>query len=86
MYGDEFHPIMNMAKNAHEFQKLVDSKAIDPEQIGSALVDANKLWEGIAQYVEPKLKAVELSGNADNPLEHKHTATITFVGVNASSD
>lgn len=61
MYGDDFHPIMNMAKNAAEFQLLVDSRQIDPDQIGAALVDANKLWEGIAQYVEPKLKAIDLN-------------------------
>lgn len=86
MYGEGFHPIMSMAKNAREFQELVDSKSIEPELRGQSLIEANKLWEGIAQYVEPKLKAVEVSGNAESPLEHKHTAVITFVGVNANTD
>jgi len=71
MYGEEFHPIMNMAKNAHDFQKLVDGKKIEPELMGSALVEANKLWEGIAQYVEPKLKSVEVKGDPDSPLHVK---------------
>lgn len=71
MYGNEFHPIMNMAKNAYEFQELVDTKDGEPEFRGRDLIEANKLWEGIAQYVEPKLKAVEISGNPDNPLEFK---------------
>lgn len=91
MYGDDFHPIMNMAKNAHDFQKIVNSKYenIDPdepcEHRGSDLIEANKLWEGIAQYVEPKLKAVEISGDPEKPLEHNHTV-VTFVGVNADSN
>lgn len=67
MYGEDFHPIMNMAKNAAEFQEMVDSKVGDPENRGSDLVEANKLWEGIAQYVEPKLKAIDMNhGIQDN--------------------
>lgn len=61
MYGEEFHPIMTMAKNAAEFQKLIDARVKDPDARGADLIDANKLWEGIAQYVEPKLKAVEMN-------------------------
>lgn len=60
MYGQDFHPIMSMAKNAHEFQQLVDMNIGDPENRGSDLIEANKLWEGIAQYVEPKLKAIDI--------------------------
>ena len=71
IYGKNFHPIMNMAKNAHEFQQHVDAKMGEPEHRGSDLIEANKLWEGIAQYVEPKLKAVEISGNPNSPLEFK---------------
>jgi hypothetical protein len=57
MYGEEFHPIMNMAKNAVTIQRQVDvlGDAADVDD----LLNANKAWEGIAQYVEPKLKAVE---------------------------
>lgn len=61
MYGEDFHPIMTMAKNAVEFQRLVDSCEKDPDARGADLIDANKLWEGIAQYVEPKLKAIEMN-------------------------
>jgi len=70
MYGEDFHPIMNMAKNAHEFQQHVDMKAGEPQNRGSDLIEANKLWEGIAQYVEPKLKAVEMNHGVqqDNPI------------------
>lgn len=61
MYGDDFHPIMTMAKNAFEFQQLVDVKDGEPEFRGRDLIEANKLWEGIAQYVEPKLKAIDMN-------------------------
>lgn len=58
MYGDDFHPIMNMAENAVKLQKAADQ---DPEPNNfKAALDG---WEKIAQYVEPKLKAVEHSGN-----------------------
>ena len=84
MYGEDFHPILSMAKNACEYQKTIDK--LDEDTRLPLLPEANKLWESIAQYVEPKLKAVEISGNAENPLEHKHTAVITFVGVDASTN
>ncbi len=89
MYGDDFHPIMNMAKNASEFQELVDSKAIEPEFRGQSLIEANKLWEGIAQYVEPKLKSVEVTGDPDNPLHVKASSLtddqLAAIIANASS-
>ncbi len=68
MYGKDFHPIMTMAKNAVEFQRMVDAKEVEDK--GQALVDANKLWDGIAQYVEPKLKAIDLDLGVqeNNPL------------------
>ena len=64
MYGEDFHPIMNMAKNAHEFQRKLNETAesCDPETRGRDLIEGNKLWAGIAEYVEPKLKAVEVNG------------------------
>jgi len=53
-YGDDFDPIMKMAAIASD-----DSND-----------DALKLnaWKEIAQYVYPKLKAIEVSGNEDSPL------------------
>ena len=58
MYGDDFHPIMNMAENAVKLQK-----AAEAEQDTASFKAALEGWEKIAQYVEPKLKAVEV--NAD---------------------
>ena len=57
MYGDDFHPIMNMAENAVKLQAAADE---NPEaSTYKAAIDG---WEKIAQYVEPKLKAVEMTG------------------------
>ena len=77
MYGDEFHPIMKMAENAVAMQAVIDTK---PDDIAAmkAAVDA---WDKIAQYTEPKLKAVEVSGDADNPL-----TTVTKVELVPLSD
>ena len=60
MYGDDFHPIMNMAANA----KLLHEKANATQDPGDlkASIDA---WDKIAQYTEPKLKASEISLEAN---------------------
>ena len=52
MYGDDFHPIMNMAENAVKLQKAADQ---DPD--AANFKSALEGWAKIAQYVEPKLKA-----------------------------
>jgi len=60
MYGDDFHPIMKMAENAVKLQASADQ---DPESANfKAALDG---WEKIAQYVEPKLKAVDLNASVD---------------------
>lgn len=66
MYGDDFHPIMSMAKNAVLLQELADLDK-EPITIKSALDG----WEKVAQYVEPKLKAVELSGDVSGKITVK---------------
>ena len=60
MYGDEFHPIMKMAENAVKLQHSADA---DPESANfKAALDG---WEKIAQYVEPKLKAIDINASVD---------------------
>lgn len=71
MYGEDFHPILNMAKNAVEYQRELDAIE-DPIDKLPMIPEANKLWEGIAQYVEPKLKAVE------STVEQSGAITITW--------
>jgi hypothetical protein len=51
MYGDQFHPIMN----AHKLDYIAES-----EGDVSALNAAVNAWSKIAEYTEPKLKAVEI--------------------------
>jgi len=66
MYGDDFHPILKMAGNAVAIQEMVD----DNEEAESIdYYRANQAWDQVAQYTEPKLKAIEISGNPENPLE-----------------
>lgn len=78
MFGDDFHPIMKMATNANRLQSLVDeawearqkakageAEAVDAGVMGASLQDAITAWDKVAQYTEPKLKALEVTGGLD---------------------
>jgi hypothetical protein len=56
MYGEDFHPIMRMAENAVSLQNIAEA-----EQDVQALKAALDGWDKVAQYTEPKLKAIEHS-------------------------
>lgn len=58
-FGDDFDIVETMATNAMELQKLTSHCHEDekPQRIKLAL-DA---WEKVAQFVEPKLKATEIT-------------------------
>lgn len=73
MYGDDFHPIMKMAKNCILIQgqadKLIEQVTDDSvgqddkpkaDDVNKMLVMANTEWYRIAEYTEPKLKAIEI--------------------------
>ncbi len=77
MYGEDFHPIMKMARNCDILQRQADKmmemvvdmdleEANRPkvEDINKAICTANAEWYRIAEYTEPKLKAVEIDLNA----------------------
>jgi len=57
MYGEDFHPIMRMAENAVKLQQIAEI-----EQDVTAHKAALDGWDKVAQYTEPKLKAVEMTG------------------------
>lgn len=72
MYGKDFHPIMQMAKNADTLQKIADVHAdgsittgdeedkINMIDATSSSIAATGAWEKIAPYVEPKLTATTM--------------------------
>jgi len=64
MYGDDFHPIMEIAKNCVVLQKQADNLE-DPDQRYSALKSANAEWSRMAEYTEPKLRAIEVDASID---------------------
>ena len=76
MYGDEFHPIMRMAENAVKLQGAADTEEPNPVNYKMALEG----WEKIAQYVEPKLKAIEVAGEDGNPIKTESTFIFNPVG------
>jgi hypothetical protein len=55
MYGDQFHPIMKMAEAASKLDYIAEQKGDV-----AALIAALNGWGKIAEYTEPKLKAVEV--------------------------
>jgi len=71
MYGEEFDPIMQIAKNAHRLQQIADESENDAD----SQVDANKEWERMAQFTHPKLKSVEHTGGDGFFEVHVHRGT-----------
>ena len=67
MYGDDFHPILKMAENATTLHRIAaESSSVSDLKLS---IDA---WDKVAQYTEPKLKAIDIglaSGSANTPTE-----------------
>jgi hypothetical protein len=64
MYGDDFDPILKMAENAVRMQEIA-ATSDDEFTHRKECVNA---WEKIGQYVMPKLKAVEVTGEEGGPV------------------
>ena len=60
MYGDQFHPLMKLAENAHKLDQMVQENP-DVATIKASVT----AWDLLAQYTEPKLKAVEISNESE---------------------
>lgn len=58
---------------------------LEPEKVARLKIAAELNLKIVNKYL-PDLKQTELIGDPEQPVEHKHVATITFVGVNANSD
>lgn len=69
MYGEDFHPIMQMAEIASTEENDIRLR-----------FDA---WKEIAKYTEPQLKAVEHTGEDGGPLQA--IARIELVPLSADS-
>ena len=91
-YGKDFDVIMMMGQNCVTLHKIAMDHAggkvtmdedsngkmnvIDASSSAKVAIDA---LEKLAQYVEPKLKAVEISGDPDKPVNGKWT--VEFVNA-----
>lgn len=63
MYGDDFNPIMCLAENASIVQQRIrEQMRLGIKVDNGDLAAAFKHWAELAKYVEPQLKAVEISG------------------------
>lgn len=100
-YGEDFEPVMQMAKNASRLQAIADefyegdkaeieSSDIDggvkvSDKISTARV-AQDAWDRIAQYTTPKLKSIEISGDPGAPIYTATTTAEEAAVINASLD
>jgi len=78
------HDIAVMGKNELKKQLADDDGSPDAfsdavELAASTAKAANAELARLAEYVEPKLKSIEVTGDSDNPLTVDHV--IEFVGV-----
>lgn len=64
MFGDDFDPIVKQAECAVKMQQIADASTDDV----TAYKAAADTWDKITQYLCPKLKAIEISGDSDRPL------------------
>ena len=67
MFGEDFDPVISAAQNAIRMQEIA-SNTNDPVDEFNQRKECVNAWDKIAQYVTPKLKSVELSGNEGEPL------------------
>lgn len=66
MYGDDFEPVMKAAENAAAMQDIASSEEsamLEPKDRVDMYSKTNQAWDRVAQYTQPKLKAIELSGD-----------------------
>ena len=74
-YGDQFDVIMMMGENCQTLHKIAQEHKAGGLTVGAeSTIDAsnsataaNNALEKLAQYVEPKLKAIEISGELSMP-------------------
>jgi len=62
IYGSDFNPIMRIADNCSVLQIKADKIPYEADEKVVALQKCNAEWSRMAEYVVPKLKAVEISG------------------------
>lgn len=60
-FGEDFHVVMKVADQAVKLEEIADADP-DDAQTRKAALDG---WDKVAQYVEPKLKAIEHTGGQD---------------------
>ena len=80
-YGDDFDVILMMAKNCktlHDIALDHSKTKISVGDSGQGVIDAsnsataaNTALEKLAQYIEPKIKATEITGADGGPIETK---------------
>ena len=82
-YGEDFDPVMQMAKNAHEIQKKIDE---DESSSDVNRMDAINAWDKVAVYTTPKLKSIEVTGDPEAPVYTAQTTKTEAAAISAALD
>ena len=67
MYGKDFEPIIKSAENAVRMQEIADDNLGGDDEFNQRK-ECVSAWEKVAQYVSPKLKAIEVTGEDGGPV------------------
>ena len=78
MWGEDFNPLMQASKSAYRMTQIANNNEGGEHEFLQHK-ECVAAWEKVAQYIQPKLKAVEVSGNEDKPLNGKWS--IEFVNA-----
>jgi len=70
-YGEKFNPVDKMVQHAVKIDEMIQKQVdgingedgVEPDVLDRKT--AVECWDKVAQYVQPKLKATEISGNLD---------------------
>lgn len=68
MYGEDFDPIIKAAeaaKNMQAISEAPESAVLEPKDRVDMFAKTSQAWDRVAQYTQPKLKAIELSGEVE---------------------
>jgi hypothetical protein len=81
MYGKDFEPMIKAAENAIAMEGLAQQNDVDDDTKFSRHKECVTAWEKIGQYTNPKLKAIEVTGEDGGPV----VTTVERVIVNAQN-
>ena len=82
----DYEPVLETARAAHRLSALAiqaEESSAPPTEVATFWKDAGTQHEKVAQYVTPKLKAVEVTGPGGGPVQQ--SLTVEYVDSDSES-